>query len=842
MKVSLNWIKELTAIDLSQEELISRIRSRIGEVEEVIDYSQIYNGILLAQISEKADHPSADKLGVYQLDIGTGESVQVVAGDKSLEVGDKVAYFTPGTATPYNPNPGTNENVVQKVKLRGVESNGMLASARELDITNNHERVMRISTDMEPGTPISEVLGMDDIVIDIENKALANRADCFGIIGLAREFAGIQGNQFSSPEWYLDPAIERPEGTTSATLPLSVDNQTDNLCPRYMAAVISNIEVKESPIWLQTLLARSGMRPINNIVDITNYIMLLTGQPLHAFDYDKLRQKDPNATSSAHIVVRRARDGEKITTLDGKTHELNSNNVVICDSTNPVAIGGVMGGLDTEIDENTTNIILESANFDKSNLRKTSMQLGIFSEAVTRFTKGQDQNICENALYRAIKMIEELSGGQVADSINDVYEHLNKPTQITFSVSRANTHLGTNFTADQISKILANVELRNKMVDQDQIAVDIPTYRKDLQIKEDLHEEIGRLYGYDNIALTLPKRTLLPPISNPAVDLKKEVRKILISAGADEILTYNFRGAADIQKYGQEIDDAYHIKNALSPDLEYMRMSILPSVLDKAAVNSAKGYQQFAIFEINKSHSKAEIDKVGLPDERQTVALAVCMSEKEALAKSSGSPYYLGKRYAEALLNKLGVEECRYDHLLDINIDTLPGWMKDLVPLFNMQAAAVIKTRLDNAAVYLGIIGDIGPSVKVNAGLPKYCAGFELNLEELIYLKPKISSYREPSIYPTISEDLCFILTNSIPVDQVIENAKIALDDEQLVSKVSLLDIYQTEKQKAENLKQVTISVNIQHMSKTLSGKDSAALIKKIGQRVEKSTGGRIKE
>lgn len=842
MKISLNWIRELTPIDVGLDEFVALVRSKVGEVEEVIDYDQKYRPTILAQIKEKKEHPEADKLAVYMLDTGTPEQVQVVAGDKTLEVGDKVAYFPPGTAIPYNPKHEPGGNVVTKVKLRGIESNGMIASERELDLSNNHEQVMRIATDMEPGASIADVLEMNDVAIDIENKALANRADCFGIIGIAREAAGIQGNRFATPEWYLDPSLERPDTrAVIGKLPLTIDNLADNLCPRYMAAVMENIAIKESPIWLQSKLVKSGLRPVNNVVDITNYIMLLTGQPLHAFDYDKLKSKDPNAKDVAHITVRRAEAGEKITTLDGKTHELNENNVVICDSAHPVAIGGIMGGLDTEIDENTKNIIIESANFEKSNIRKSSMQFGLFSDAVTRFTKGQDPKACESALYHCIRLITELADGAVADQVHDIYEQLEEPRQISLSLARANAHLGTTFSADEISQMLANVELHNKMVDEDQMVVDIPTYRKDLQIREDIHEEIGRLYGYNNIKVTLPARTLLPAKRNPSIEAQKSIRKALTAAGADEILTYNFRGADDFKRYNQELNCAFHIKNALSPELEYMRTSILPSVLDKVALNNSHGRGHFALFEINKSHTKLDIDQDGLPVEQHTVALAVSMDDKSSANKNGGSPFYQAKKYLDNMLQQLHTSEHTYSHLADTQFDKLPIWIQNLVPLYNINATALLTSEREGETFYLGIVGDLNPVIKMQASLPAVSSGFEINLHELIFMKSSGSNYSEPSRYPAISEDLCFVVDSDVPAGYIVGLAETALESKELISSVEVLDIYQSEVQQKDGVKQVTITVSIQHRSKTLSGKDVAALTGKIADKVIKDTGGSLK-
>jgi phenylalanyl-tRNA synthetase beta chain len=837
MYISLNWIRQYTDIKLSDEELISKIRSQIGEVEQVINYSDKYKGILIAKVLSKSDHPDADKLGVYQLDIGE-EEVQVVAGDKTLEAGDTVAYFCPGSKVPYNANPEKHDGIIKKANLRGVESNGMMASARELNWGSNHSIVMRLETDAAPGEEFSKVYDLNDTIIDIENKALANRADCFGLIGIAREIAGIQSIEFTSPDWYntttrgLLPQYE-------ASAPLNIENKGGELCPRYMAVTMSNIKISKSPDWLESLLIKSGVRPISNIVDITNYLMILTGQALHAFDYDKVLKKDITKPENVHLTIRSAQNGEKITTLDEKTHELDDTMLMICDSSAPIAVGGIMGGLDTEIDESTTRIIIECANFDKYNIRKTSMKLGIFSDAVTRFTKGQDPEKCEPILYEAIKLVSELTEGCISSDIYDSYEIPKQSIDINVSISKLNSHLGINLSSEEITQILNNVELFSTRSSDDLIIVQVPSYRGDLTIPEDIHEEVGRLYGYDNIQKSLPQRTIKPTKRNQRIALQSDIRKILVASGANEILTYNFQSLKQFSSYNQDPDKAFHLKNPLSPELEFMRTSMLPSVLEKVNGNIRSGYKSFALFEINKVHNKQEMEE-GLPVERQNIAFSFTADEKTALTKYDGSPYYVAKTYAESLFEKLGTPQMNYE-LLSEESD-LPFWIENIRNMYKQSASAVVSYKLEGKKYYLGVIGEIASNVIRKNKLPEFTSGFEISVDSLQNIYDFSRVYLEPSKYPHVNFDLCFIVDNDVPYMYIEELIMKQLHAEDLYVIVSPVDIYQSEIQSEDDLKQMTYRIKIQSKERTLDNDEVTEYIKRVSRYVLKETGGKLKE
>ncbi len=814
MKISLNWIKKYTKITLSNEDLIAKIFTQIGAVEHVEDLSKKYKDVLVSQIVKAQEHPEADKLGIYTIDIGD-KTVQVVAGDKTLQVGDMVAYFPVDSVVPaYFGN--SNEGIVKSIKLRGVLSEGMLASQKELDLGGDHEKVMRIELECKAGDSFAKVFELDDIVIDIENKALANRGDCFGIIGVAREIAAIQGLKFKSPDFYANPSTLE---NIHDTLPLDIVNQAGGNCPRYMAIAMDNVQIKDSPQWLKNLLLVSGVRPINNIVDITNYLMILTAQPLHAFDYDKIVAKDTKSKNVARIVVRQAEAGEAINTLDGKSVELSDGVTVIADSSSPIAVAGIIGGADTEIDENTKRIVIECANFDRYNVRRSSMKLGVFTDAVTRFTKAQDPNRCENVIVEAVRMVQELAEGNIASPVKDDYQIVADKKILNVQISKLNTHLGTKLNSSEVKKILENIEYKCEVVDENTLKVSVPTFRQDISIVQDIYEDVGRLYGYNNIEVTLPRRSIKPASQNPRLQFKRKLRDILSSNGLNEILTYNFVGKQLLESCNLSIEDAHHITNALSPELEYMRYSLLQSVHEKTVLNIQNGYTDFGLFEINIGHSTTEFDEQKLPLERELLTISTA---------TKSSSYFQVKAYLDLLCEKLGVENIEYELLTDVDTTTAPAWIQRVQNFFEVNRSALVYVKSGNERRYLGVVGEYvqNPISGLNLGY------MELDIRQLQSHADTLSRYIEPSKYPEVVQDLCFLLDDKVQYIQVKREIKRALDDQSLSTSVSLLDVYASETM--DGNKQMTVTVKMKDMNKTLTPKTIQDLREKIVSKVSK--------
>lgn len=818
MKLPVKIIEEYSELSLNIEDIEEILSSRVGEIEHIQNWSNIYKGIYIAQIVQKMDHPDAEKLGIYKITLNQNENIQVVAGDKTLEVGDKVAYIKPGNIVPSTYNT-TDEFTIKSVKMRGILSDGMLCSEKELNIGINHTKVLKLDKDAPVGEDFAMYFNLDDIVLDIENKALTNRGDLFGILGLVREISAAKGVPFTSPQWYKEGVkIEEKDDIL-----LTIENNATTLCPRYSGVVMDSIKVEESPIWLKSLLIKSDIKPINNVVDITNYISILTGQPLHAFDFDKVINKDPNGSKGAKIVIRMAKDQESVHTLDGNLVELNTSVLVIADSTNPIAIAGVIGGEDTQIDSNTKRIIIECANFDRFSIRKTSMSLGILTDAVTRFTKALDPNKCLPILQYTITLIENLAYGRVASRIVDIYPNRYEQKIISISIPKLNAHLGIDLTKDTVSTILTNMEYEiiGDKDTKEYLTVRVPSFRMDINIPEDIHEDIGRIYGYMNIKSVLPLRESSAVKKNKVVELKSRIRGVLSNLGANEIITYNFVGKRLIEKANQDLNLAYHIKNALSPDLEFMRTSLLISSLGKAQENIQRNINTFCIYEFNIAHQKKEIDKFGVPKEQWNMSLL--FTTKDDLF--DGNPYYQVKRYLTKLFGRLNIQDIEYTLLSNSSERDLPVWITNLIPIFNQRATALIIYEKD----VIGIIGDFKDSIKTNFKLPIYTAGLEINIEKLIKIE-KTKRVKESSKYPPVFQDISFIVDNSVEYKDIEKIVFNEIEGRDSQGSVECLDIYA----KNDKQKSITVRISIENLKKTLSSKDSERIVKKIVEKVER--------
>lgn len=835
MKISFNWIKKyLQQTDITPQELSDKIKLHLSDIESFENLHEKYKNLLIGEIVKKQEHPNADKLGVYEVKIGQKKAVQVVAGDKNLKVGDKVVYLPPKTKVPYNAYPDRFDGIIQKAKLRGIESNGMLASEKELGISSDHDRVMTLELECKAGQDVANVLGLNDYIFEVENKTLTIRPDTFGLIGISRDISGFLNLPFTTPDWLNNPSKIKPKELKKEKLPLKILNKTQRLCPRYMAITMSDVQIKPSPLWLKIFLSSLGIKPINNVVDITNYLMVLTGQPLHAFDYDKVISKDLHYKDKAIITVRTAKMGEKLTTIDQKTRELNEKTVVICDSQNPIAIGGVMGGLETEIDKDTKNIIIESANFDLYNIRKTSMSLGLVTDAVTRFSKGQDPNLCEPVLYKATELIKEICNGEIASNAQDNYLELPKPHRLTFSIKYFQKHTNLKLQKNEILQILSNIEIKEIATkDEDLVTLEIPTYRQDLKIPEDIHEEIARLHGYTKIELTLPTRKITSTPPNHSIEFDKTLRTILKGLGANELLTYNFTNEKHYKNCDLEIKNCYKIINPLSPELEYMRSTLIPSLFEKVNLNINNGYEEFVLFEINKIHNKLDFcKKEQLPLENKVLSMI--------FTKDTDNLYYHIKYYLDYLLKQLKIQNLNYENLSNMKAESLPNHIKIITPMFDINKSAIISSESNGQKIYLGIIGEPNLNVQKKLKLIQPVGILELSLNKLRIIKKQKIERVNFSKYPKISQDLCFVLNKEIPYSILQERISTILHRRKLNFMLQPIDIYQPKNE--DKLKQTTIRLILQHKEKTLKEKDIKSIREIIEKDIKKSLGGKIKD
>ncbi len=752
MKISLNWIKKYVKVGISDEELIRLIGARLVEVEGVIDETEKYNNIYIAKVISASKIPDTH-LTLCQIDVGAMGKFQVVCGAPNVKEGMLAAWIAPGAVVPASVHEDSPFVIGKRKMLNKYDSDGMLAGADELDFGDDHSGIVEIDpNDARPGDLLKDVFELEDKVLEIENKSLTHRPDTFGIIGFSREVAGILGESFD---------FEYQDTTLKPGKDLSVKILNDGICARYTAVVLEKHgEIKKKYLsMMDTILSKSGMKPISPIVDVTNYLMLLTGQPLHAFDYDKFVKV--GGLAEPEIVVRLASKGEKLVLLDDTEVILNDSDIVICSGTKPVALAGAMGGKSTMIDENTRNIIIESATFSLYNLRKTQMAHGIFSEAITRFTKGQPPYQCLRVAEAAAEMLKE--GYKVA-TVADTMTSPEKPISVKVSLDEINGLLGTDYSEKLVIKTLTNVGF----VIRPGFYVTVPLWRTDIHIKEDIIEEVGRLLGYDNIAPVLPLHGTAE--KNPNLALKTKVRDTLASFGANEVLTYSFVSGKLLEKAGLDTKNSYKIVNSISPELQYIRQTIVPSLLEKAYVNQKLPVEKFAMFEINKVYRKSEgMNSENVPKEEMKLGLVI------AERKNQGTAYYAAKKYVEELLKALNIK---------FELLPLKNTAPEALPFEKKRSAEI----LVNGEV-IGVVGEFKNSVKKNFKLLDYLAGFELDFLKLVEL---YQPNAKVDVSPVIEKRDLTVETNKT-YGEIVAKIQAILDKNNLVAEISPLAIYQPE-------------------------------------------------
>ncbi len=825
MKVSLNIIKQLINFELPPiDELVTRVNQQLGGIEEVIDLKSKYGGARIVRVVECAKHPDADRLSVTKIDDGgvvadvprdENGLVQVVCGAPNVHA-DMWAIWLPPKSTVPASFDDDEPFVLAARSLRGVLSQGMLAAADELDIGTDHEGIIEIHEhDVPAGVELAsdagfaETFGLDDYVLDIENKMFTHRPDCFGQLGAAREIAGIFHQQFTSPDWYK--SVQQFTGAEG--LDLTVINDVPELVPRFMAVAIRDVTVQPSPLWLQCQLVAMGGKPINNIVDATNYMMLMTAQPTHAYDYDKLRRST--------LEARMARDGEKVSLLNGKEYELTTDDIVIADGEGVIGLAGIMGGTDTEVSDGTKNIVLECANFDMYALRRTAMRHGIFTDALTRFNKGQSPLQNAAVLKQLMGMVGGVQASEVfdlkqfSDELDDYFDGKYTPANIDIDSKFINERLGLDLSDDNICDLLNNVEIKSHGPEEElnYICIQSPFWRTDLELPEDIVEEVGRLYGFYKLPRQLPMRSIKPALRNPRRQLKQAIRQSLSRAGANEVLTYSFVHERVLKNAEQDPSRAYRLSNALSPDLQYYRTSVLPSLLDKVHANIKAGHDEFMLFEIGKIHDKElPLTNENLPSE-QTFVDGVYASKKPR----AGAPFYKARKLVDRLLADLNVE-ADFVKIAESDAD-VPA------PFDGQRSAWIVAKNGDK----LGIVGELSQAVRRNFKLPDYTAAFSLDIEKLqvCLTENREHNYRPLSRYPSTTRDISLKMQSAVDYASVYACAEeVAKKHRELQISITPIAIYQPKDD--DSTKTVTLSVKFTSAERTLADKDTAPIIEEI--------------
>jgi phenylalanyl-tRNA synthetase beta chain len=821
MKVSLNWVRFLNdkyhcAAEPAPDgigALAEKIGLQLGAVEEVIDLGKKYSGVVVVKVVSCVKHPNADKLSICLVDDAKFAKnvarnnegyVEIVCGAANVKAGQLVAWIPPGSIVPstFDKDPF----IIEKREIRGATSNGMIASAKELGLGEDHSGILVIDEDIKPGTPLASAFGLDDYIIDIENKMFTHRPDLFGQLGIAREIAGIQSQTFKSPEWYKENATLQADGRNNG-LKLEVKNEVPKLVPRFCAVAIKDVKVSESPTWLKVRLAAVGIRPINNIVDLTNFYMMETAQPLHAYDYDKLK--------TGILGIRLSKKGETLELLGGKQAKLDDGAVVITDGQKAIGLGGIMGGADTEVDKNTKNIILECASFDMNLTRKTAMRYGLFTDAATRFTKNQSARQNQAVITKTADDVLRIAGGRISGALVDDKHITIRENSVKTSTEFINSRLGLRLSTAQIKKLLENVEFKVEGIGE-KLTITAPFWRTDIHIPEDIVEEVGRLYGYDKLPLELPTRDLTPAQKDSTLEFKSLLRQIMKQAGASEVLTYSFVHESLLKKAGQDPAKAYHMRNAISPDLQYYRLSLTPSLLEKVQPNIRNGFELFCLYEMGRAHVKGVNDDEKLPAELDRLSLVF------AGRQSSGqSSYFYAKNFVEYLMSETGITGHKYKAM----DDKLPLQWQQAAQPFEPERSAVI--YIDDKII--GIVGEPAQKLKQSIKLPKQTAQAELDLQALIKHRSPVK-YQPLNRFPELEQDFCLRsavnTTYQELADFMFKGMSKLSAEHSYHFRIEPIDIFQKENDAKH--KQTTWRIILWHQERTLTTGETNKLLDKL--------------
>ncbi|ERI90797.1 phenylalanine--tRNA ligase, beta subunit [Clostridiales bacterium oral taxon 876 str. F0540] len=793
MKVPYKWLKDYVNIDISPKELADRLTLSGSKVEEVITSGDEIQNVVTGKLLKIEPHPDAEKLVICQLDVAQGEELQIVTGANNMKVGDVVPVALHGSSLP-------NGLKIKKGKLRGIVSNGMMCSEEELGIAGEEQvhGLMILPNDTPVGKDIKEVLGLDNSVIDFE--ITSNRPDCLSVVGIARETAATLGTKYTMPEIsYKAVCSEDINGS------LKVDVKDTKLCRRYMARGVKNIKIEQSPAWMQERLMQSGVRPINNIVDITNFVMIELGQPMHAFDRREI--------TSNTIVVERAQENERFTTLDEVERVLNPEVLNIKDGSRTIGLAGIMGGLNSEVKEDTKEIIFECANFDGTNIRVSSKALGIRTEASSRFEKDIDPNLVETAMNRACSLIEQLGAGEVMQGTIDIYPEVLKTKTIEVSSAWMNKFLGTDIEVEKMKEYLDRLELSTSISD-DILVINVPTFRSDVNIKEDVAEEVARIYGYNNIPTTVMNSVSLNGGKTKKQKLEEKIIGVLTGSGLNESISYSFVSPKVFDKIilpqDSELRKTVTIKNPLGEDFSIMRTTSIPSMMEALSRNYSRSNEEARLFEIGKVYIPNE-DSNKLPNEKNIITIGMY----------GKMDYFELKGIVENIVDTLG-------------LSNLSFLREEGNPTFHPGKTAVLYSKKE----HVGILGEIHPDVNDNYGIEERCYVAVLDLDVLIKLTNTDKRYKALPKYPAVTRDLAVLVDESILVQQIEDIIK--KQGSNMLESVRLFDVYKGS-QIPENKKSVAYSLTYRLENKTLTDAEVNKVHDKILRSLEHQLGAELR-
>ena len=803
MLVSIEWLREYVDFDLSPAELAEKLTMAGLELEEMIlPATEGLDKVVVGKIVRKEKHPNADKLSLCAVDVGDGNELGIVCGAPNAKEGSLYPLALEGAELP-------NGIKIKATKIRGEVSHGMLCSEVELKLGDDASGIIELPPGLEPGTSIVEAIGLNNAVLDLE--LTPNRSDCLSILGVAREVSAITGNPLRKPK------IDINEGDTKTSDLTSVTIEAPDLCRRYAARLALGVKIGPSPYWMQKRLKDVGLRPINNVVDVTNYVLMELGHPLHAFDFNNLGGK--------RISVRRPRPNEKITTLDEIQRELHPDMLLIADAENPVAVAGVMGGHGSDVSDNTTDVLIESAYFNPVSVNRTSKELGLHTEASHRFERGTDIEGLITALNRTAQLIQELAGGEICSGIVDAYPAPYEDVRVKLRPKRVNNILGTDLTAEQMDDFLTSIEFQ---VDRngDNISVVVPAFRPDVEREIDLIEEIARLYGYDNIPVTVPVGGIQPEsAADRRSNFRAKMGTALTACGLTEVVNYSFHSPDAFDALQLEEDSKYRrvlrIRNPISENQSVMRTTLIPGLLANIQHNLNRRISDLQIFEIGRVfHPKNENEQ---PNEPTLVSGVITGLSGSQLWNQPTRPadFFDIKGIVEAFLDEIGIRGYQFRPTSHPSIQSGRG-------------ADVI---LGDMA--LGALGELSRKVLDSHDIEQDVYIFELDSDKLLENSTSAVDFQPLSVFPSVLRDLAVIVAHDIPASQMEES--IISAGGELVESVALFDVYSGEQIPA-NMRSLAYSIEYHSPARTLTddevdeahGKIVSALAEKFGAELRK--------
>ncbi|MFB5267950.1 phenylalanine--tRNA ligase subunit beta [Paenibacillus enshidis] len=814
MKVSTEWLSDYISLEqVAAEELAERITRAGIEIDVVENRNKGVSGVVVGYVKSKEKHPDADKLNVCVVDVGQGEDLQIVCGAKNVDTGQKVPVAMIGAVLP-------GDFRIKKAKLRGVESQGMICSAKELGMNDKllpkeqQEGILVLPADAELGAPIEKLLGLDDKVLEFD--LTPNRSDCLSMLGAAYEVSAILGRDIKIP----DPAQDLIETAEPAAGHLAVSVAAPELCTHYAARVITGVTIGTSPLWMQNRLMAAGIRPINNIVDITNYVMLEYGQPLHAFDAAKL---------NGRIEVRLARSGETLVTLDDQERKLEPHMLLITDGVQPVALAGVMGGANSEVTADTVDIVLESAKFDGGSVRKTSRQLGLRSEASLRFEKEVDPGAVIPALNRAAALIQRYAGGAVQKGIVQFNEARIAPRIITLSLEKLNRYLGTDLSTLEVKTLFSRLHFPCGDKEHGLLEVEVPTRRGDITLDVDLIEEVARLYGYDHIPTTAIEGPTTPGALTAAQALRRSLRSLLVHGGWQEVISYSFIHPDRTKLYPALTAGSHPVALAMpmSEERSVLRTSIIPQLLDASVYNMNRKQEDMALFEIGSVFFSEEQTLTRQPQEIPVLGLLLT-------GKRRGQQWNVAAEAADFFDIK-GALETIFDY---VGTEGKVRYTADSPAGYHPGRSASVYLETEGQSELIGTVGQVHPELQQQYDLKDtYVA--EIALEPVIRHRNNGIRYQELTRFPSVERDIAVV------VDEVVEAGEllrvIRENGDELLTQARVFDVF-TGSKLGEGKKSIAIALLYRHRERTLTDEEINETHSRIVAVLEQTFGAELRK